>query len=127
MNIFRVHPISMNMGRVPPPFLQHMQLQNEFPNSCFARILDWERGIIDHLAEHHSLSNCQWGSQFNQILLPLISTTHDWLKQCEAGNEIGAIFFDFDWVPHQFQMSKLMGLALNSSLYCSFPPHIAWV
>ena len=35
----------MNMGRVPPPFLQNMQLQNEFPNSCFARIVDWERGI----------------------------------------------------------------------------------
>ena len=40
------------MGRVPPPFWQNMQLQNEFPNSCFARILDWERGITLNQLEH---------------------------------------------------------------------------
>ena len=43
--------------------------------------------------------------------------THDWLQQLEAGNEIGAIFFDFkkafDRVPHQLLMSKLMGLGLD--------------
>ena len=29
-------------------------------------------------------------------LSTLISTTRDWLQQLEAGNEIGAVFFDFE-------------------------------
>ena len=74
--------------------------------------------ISDHLSEQYPLSNCQWGFQPNKSALSaLISTTHDWLQQLEAGNEIGAIFFDFekafDRVPHQPLMSKLMGLGLD--------------
>ena len=53
--------------------------------------------ISDHLSEQYPLSNCQWGFQPNKSALSaLISTTHDWLQQLEAGNEIGAIFFDFE-------------------------------
>ena len=74
--------------------------------------------ISDHLVEHYPLSNCQWGSQPKKSALSaLISTTHDWLQQLEAGNEIGAIFFDFekafDQVLHQRLMSKLMSLGLD--------------
>ena len=47
----------------------------------------------------------------------LIGTTHDWLQQLERGNEIGAIFLDFetpfDRAPHQLLISKLMGLGLD--------------
>ena len=74
--------------------------------------------ISDHLTEQHPLSNCQWGFQPNKSALSaLISTTHDWLQQVEEGNEIGAVFFEFekafDRVPHQSLMSKLMGLGLE--------------
>ena len=74
--------------------------------------------ISDHLAEYHPLSNFQWGSQPKKSSLSaLISTTHDWLQQLEAGNEIGAIFFDFekafDQVLHQRLMLKLMSLGLD--------------
>ena len=37
--------ICMNRSRVLPPLWQNMQLQNEFPNSYFVTMLDWERGI----------------------------------------------------------------------------------
>ena len=36
---------SSEYGQSSTPFWQNMQLQNEFPNSCFARILDRERGV----------------------------------------------------------------------------------
>jgi len=36
----------MSMGRVPPPLWQNMQLKNEYANSCFARKLEWKRGVI---------------------------------------------------------------------------------
>ena len=69
--------------------------------------------ISDHLAEHHSLSNCQWGFQPKKSALStLISTTHDWLQQLEAGNETGTIFFDFETVP----TLKYLGLLLSSDL-----------
>ena len=43
---FRVHPTIYDyMGRVPPPLWQKYAITNEFPHSCFANILDWERGV----------------------------------------------------------------------------------
>ena len=51
----------MNMGRVSPPFWQSIQLQNEFPNLCFARILNWERGItLNH-------GNRRWAAAWTQM------------------------------------------------------------
>ena len=35
----------MNMGRVLPPFGRICNYKNEFPNSSFATMLDWERGV----------------------------------------------------------------------------------
>ena len=68
MNIFRVH---LNMGRVPPPFWQNMQLQNEFPNSCFARILDWEGGVtLNH-------GNRRWATAWTQSATEM---TFSWVK-----------------------------------------------
>ena len=51
----------MNMGRVPPPFWENKQLQNEFPNSCFARMLDWERAVI---LNH---GNRRWDTAWTQM------------------------------------------------------------
>ena len=78
--------------------------------------------ILDHLNQHHPLSNCQWGFQAKKsTVAALISITHDWLQQLEAGKEIGAVFFDFekafDKVPQEHLMSKLASLGLD-------PPHI---
>ena len=74
--------------------------------------------ILDHLNQHHPLSNCQWGFQAKKSTVSaLISTTHDWLQQLEAGKEIGAVFFDFekafDKVPHEHLMSTLASLGLD--------------
>ena len=71
--------------------------------------------ISDHIAEQYRLSNCQWGFQPNKSALSaLISTTHDWLQQLEAGNEIGAIFFDFE--------KYLVSLSCQNSLAWAWTP-----
>jgi len=61
MNIFRVHPIIYEYGQSSTPFWQNMQLQNEFPNSCFARKLDWERDVtLNH-------GNRRWATAWTQM------------------------------------------------------------
>ena len=52
---------SSEYGQRSTPFWQNMQLQNEFPNSCFARILDWERGVtLNH-------GNRRWATAWTQM------------------------------------------------------------
>ena len=87
--------------------------------------------ISDHFAEHHPISNCQWGFQPGKSALSaLIGTTHDWLQQLERGNQIGAIFFDFekafDRVPHQLLISKLMGLGLDPCIMTWLHNYLAY-
>ena len=62
------------MGRVPHPFLQNMQLQNEFPNSCLARIPDWESGItLNH-------GNRRWATASTQMNPHATEMTFFWVK-----------------------------------------------
>ncbi len=78
--------------------------------------------ITEHLSEHHLLSNCLWGFQPKKSTVSaLITTTKVWLQLLEAGQEIGAVFFDFtkafDRVPHEPLLSKLATLDLDPYIF----------
>ncbi len=52
--------------------------------------------ITDHLAEHHPLSDAQWGFQKRKsTLTALLSATHDWLKYLDQNKDICCVFFHF--------------------------------
>ncbi len=52
--------------------------------------------IIDHLAEHHPLSDAQWGFQKGKpTLTALLSATHDWLIHLDQNKDIYCVFVDF--------------------------------
>ena len=55
--------------------------------------------ISQHLAQHHPLSNSQWGFQSGKstvsaLLTTIISTMDSWLRTIEEGGDVGAVFFD---------------------------------
>ena len=77
--------------------------------------------ILEHLHEHHPLSNSQWGfSEGKSTATALLATTHEWFQRLEEGKEICAVFFDlrkaFDSVPHRPLMTKLQQLGLSDHL-----------
>ena len=44
--------------------------------------------ITDHLSEHHSLLDAQWGFQKGKsTLTALLSATHDWVKHLDQNKE----------------------------------------
>ena len=64
----------------------------------------------EHLQESMVLSATQWGFRSDRsTVTALISVTQDWYTALEQGNEICAVFFDFqkafDSVPHQSLIS----------------------
>ena len=75
--------------------------------------------ILEHLEEsNYELSRTQWGFRSNRSTTSaLLSVTHDWHVTLEQGQEVCAIFFDyqkaFDSVPHRPLLSKLESLQLN--------------
>jgi hypothetical protein len=77
--------------------------------------------ITTQLAEHHPLSNVQWGfSAGKGTVTALLATTHQWFEMLEDGHEICAIFFDFrkafDSVPHRPLLQKLQTLGLDTNI-----------
>ena len=81
--------------------------------------------ITDHLAEHHPLSEAQWGFQKGKsTLTALLSVTHDWLTHLDQNKDICCVFFDFqkafDTVPHRILMERLKQLHLDAFI-------IAWL
>ena len=61
--------------------------------------------ITEHLSSNHPLASTQWGFQSGKsTATALLTTTYDWLKELEAGNEVCSVFFDirkvFDSIPH---------------------------
>ena len=80
--------------------------------------------IADHLSNNHPLANTQWGFQpAKSTVSALLSTTHDWLEEMEAGRDICSVFLDlkkvFDTVPHQSLMEKLVRLNRPKSIHSS--------
>ena len=75
--------------------------------------------ILEHLEEsNYELLRTQWGFRSNRSTTSaLLSVTHDWHVTLEQGQEVCAIFFDyqkaFDSVPHRPLLSKLESLQLN--------------
>ena len=79
--------------------------------------------ILERLEEsNYELSRTQWGFRSNRSTTSaLLSVTHDWHVTLEQGQEVCAIFFDyqkaFDSVPHRPLLSKLESLQLNYVIY----------
>ena len=72
----------------------------------------------EQLFNSHPLSNYQWGFHTNRSTVSaLLSITHEWLSTLDCGNEISAVFFDyqkaFGSVPHQPLIKKLENLNFN--------------
>ena len=77
--------------------------------------------LVEHLAEHYPLSDCQWGFRPGRSTVSaLLSTVHEWLELLESGREICAIFLDykkaFDSVPHAPLIDKLSKIGLHYKL-----------
>ena len=73
----------------------------------------------EHLQESMVLSATQWGFRSDRsTVTALISVTQDWYTALEQGNEVCAVFFDFqkafDSVPHQPLISKLKSLEFST-------------
>ena len=84
--------------------------------------------LTEHLSSHHPISSDQWGFQSGKSTVSaLLTSTHKWFQQLEAGREVCAVFFDlrkaFDTVPHRALLEKLKQLNLNPVLtrwICSY-------
>ena len=69
--------------------------------------------IQEHLVDYNfELSTRQWGFRSNRSTVSaLLSVSHDWHATLEKGQEVCAIFLDyqkvFDSVPHRPLLSKL--------------------
>ena len=77
--------------------------------------------LSEHLSTSHPLSNMQWGFQPGKgTVTALLSTTHEWFLDLEAGKEVCSVFFDlrkaFDSVPHRELVEKLRKLCIDPSL-----------
>ena len=66
-------------------------------------------------------------SAWKSTVAALLTATHEWFQQLEAGREVCAVFFDlrkaFDSVPHRALLEKLKQLNLNPVLIrwiCSY-------
>lgn len=71
-----------------------------------------------HLAEHHPISDVQWGFQEGKsTLTALLSVTNNWLSLLDHSQEVCCIFFDFqkafDTVPHQKLLKKVEQLDIH--------------
>ena len=81
--------------------------------------------IMDHLHNHHPLSESQWGFEPGKsTITALLSTTHSWLTTLEEGKEIGAVFLDlqkaFESVPHKSLFEKLQQTGISHHI-------ISWI
>lgn len=79
--------------------------------------------LLDHLQCLNFISNKQWGFlEGRSTITALIKCTDDWLRELELGNDVCAIFFDFqkafDSVPHEPLFNKLSTLNLDACLLC---------
>ena len=81
-----------------------------------------------YLSLHYPISYSQWGFQRGKsTVAALLTATHEWFQQLEAGREVCAVFFDlrkaFDSVPHRALLEKLKQLNFNPVLIrwiCSY-------
>ena len=86
-----------------------------------ARSSDPIPNTTEHLSTSHPLSNMQWGFQPGKgTVTALLSTTHEWFLDLEAGKEVCSVFFDlrkaFDSVPHRELVEKIRKLCIDPSL-----------
>ena len=81
-----------------------------------------ERHVADQLMQHLMVTQpsfaSQWGFQCGKsTVTATLETTHNWFEMLEYGNEVGAVFFDFqkafDSVPHRALIRKLEDLQVD--------------
>ena len=71
--------------------------------------------MYEHLSNHQELSDSQWGFRSGRsTVTALLSVTQEWLSALECGQELCAVFFDyqkaFNSVPHLPLLEKLESL-----------------
>ena len=74
--------------------------------------------ISQHLAQHHPLSNSQWGFlPGKSTVTALLTAVDSWLRTLEEGRDVAAVFFDlrkaFDSVPRKTLIDKLEQTGVN--------------
>ena len=113
--VSHVVPISKHPGAKSPSNFRPIS-----PLSVLSKVLErhFHMLISDHLAEHHPLSNCQWGFQPKKSAFShwsaWLMTGYNNLKQGMRLVQYSlTLKRRFDQVPHQLLMSKLMGLGLD--------------
>ena len=79
--------------------------------------------MYEHLSNHQELSDSQWGFRSGRsTVTALLSVTQEWLSALECGQELCAVFFDyqkaFDSVPHLPLLEKLESLDFNGHIRC---------
>ena len=79
--------------------------------------------MYEHLSNHQELSDPQWGFRSGRsTVTALLSVTQEWLSALECGQELCAVFFDyqkvFDNVPHLPLLEKLESLDFNGHIRC---------
>ena len=74
--------------------------------------------MYEYLSNHQELSDSQWGFRSGRsTVTALLSVTQEWLSALECGQELRAVFFDyqkaFDSVPHLPLLEKLESIDFN--------------
>ena len=79
--------------------------------------------MYEHLINCQESSNLQWRfCPGRSTVTALLSVTHEWLSALERGQELCAVFFDyqkaFDSIPHWPLLQKLENLDFNIHIQC---------
>ena len=79
--------------------------------------------MYEHLSNHQELSDSQWGFRSGRsTVTALLSVTQEWRSALECGQELWAVFFDyqkaFDSVPHFPLLEKLESFDFNGHIRC---------
>ena len=137
-SVTKIFNQSISTGQVPsgwksslvvpvPKTSDHLQNPNNYRPisllSILSKVLEKHiySLIVDFLAEHHLLSDAQWGFlPGRSTVSALLSTVHHWFELLEDGKEVCVVFLDFkkafNSVPHIPLLEKLQRIGLDAHL-----------